>query len=53
MVTTLLTLAKLATPGLFQIKILQSEDYDVIIHGYDVTNKFLSSDSNYIVDVVM
>ena len=45
--------AKLATPGLLKIKIFQNKGYDVIIPDYDVTNKILSRDSNYIVDVVM
>ena len=34
--------AKLATPGFLKIKIFQSKGYDVIILGYDVTNKILS-----------
>ena len=38
--------AKLATPGLLKIEIFKNK-------GYDVTNKVLSRDSNYIVDVVM
>ena len=45
--------AKLATPGLLKITIFQNKVYDVIILDYDVTNKILSRDSNYIVDVVM
>ena len=40
--------AKLATPDLLKIKIFQNIDYDVIDFGYDVTNKILSDDSNYI-----
>ena len=39
--------AKLATPDLLKIKIFQYKGYDVIIFGYDVTNKILSDDSNY------
>ena len=40
-------LAKLATPGLLEIKIFHSNNgYDVIVLGYDVTNKLLSHDSN-------
>ena len=42
---------KLATPDL--LKIFQNKDYDVIIPDYDIINKIFSSDSNYIVDVVM
>ena len=45
--------AKLATPGLLKIKIFQNKCYEVIILDYDVTNKILSFNSNYIVDVVM
>ena len=43
-------LAKLLTPGLL---LLRNEGYDVIILEYDVTNKTLSSDLIYIVDLVM
>ena len=45
--------AKLATPGLLKIKMFQNKGYDVIIPDYDVTNKILSCNSNYIVDMVM
>ena len=45
--------AKLATPGLLKIKIFRNKAYDVIILHYDVTNKILLRDSNYIVDMVM
>ena len=45
--------AKLATPGLLKIKIFQNKCYEVIILDYDVTNKILSFNSNYIADVVM
>ena len=45
--------AKLATPDLLKIKTIQSKSYDVIILDYDLTNKILSLDLNYIVDVVM
>ena len=53
MVTILMMSAKLTTPGLLKIKIFQNKGYDVIIPDYDVNNKVLSSDSNYIVDVAM
>ena len=53
MVTILMMSAKLATPGLADIKIFQNKGYGVIIPDYDVTNKILSSNSYYIVDVVM
>ena len=45
--------AKMATPGLLKLKIFWNKDYDVIISIYGVTNKILSRDSNYIVDLVM
>ena len=45
--------AKLATPGFLKIKIFQNKGYDVIILDFDVTNKVLPCDSNYIVDAVM
>ena len=45
--------AKMATPRLLKIKIFWNKGYDVIIYVYDVTNKILSRDSNYIVDVVI
>ena len=44
--------AKMATPGLLKIKVIWNKLYDVIISGHDVTNKILSRDSNYIVNVV-
>ena len=45
--------AKLATPKLLKIKIFKNKGYDIIIVDCDITNKILSHDSNYIVDVVM
>ena len=45
--------AKLATPGIPEIKIFQNKGFDVTIPDYDVTNKTLSRHSNYIVDAVM
>ena len=53
MVTILMMSAKLATPVLLKIKIFQNKSYDVMIPGFDATNKILSLDSNYIVDLVM
>ena len=44
--------AKMATPDLRKIKVFWKKCYDVIIFVNDVTNKILSRDSNYIVDVV-
>ena len=52
MVTILMMSAKLATPGLLEIKIFQNKGYDVIISDYDVTNKILLRESNYIVNVL-
>ena len=47
--------AKLTTLGFLKIKVFWNEGYNVIISACacDVTNKILSRDSNYIVDVVM
>ena len=45
--------AKMATPGLLKITVFWNKVYDVIIYVHDVTSKFLSRDSNYIVHVVM
>ena len=53
MVTILMISVKLATPGLLKINIFQNKGYDVTIPDYDVTNKILLRESNYIVDVVM
>ena len=53
MATNLMMSAKMATPGLLKIKVFWNKGYDVIIYVHDVTNKFLSRDSNYIVDVAM
>ena len=53
MVTILMLSANLATPGLPKIKIFRNKGHDVRIPDYDVTNKILLRDSNYIVDVVM
>ena len=53
MVTILMMSAKLATPSLLKIKIFRNEVYDVIITDYDVSNKVLSRDLDYIVDMLM
>ena len=45
--------SKLASHGLLKIKILKNKDYNVLIVDYEVSNKALPCDSNYIVDVVM
>ena len=46
MVTVLMMSLKMATPGLLKINVFWNIDYDV-------TEKCLSRDSNYVVDVVM
>ena len=45
--------SKLATLGLLKRKVFWNKGYEVITSVYDVTNKVLSRESNYIVDVVM
>ena len=45
--------AKLATPGLLKIKLFKNKGCDVVIVDFDVINKTLSRNSNYIVDEVM
>ena len=42
----------MATPGPSKIKVFWKKGYNVIIVVNDVTNKILSRDSSYIVDVV-
>ena len=44
---------KLATLGLLKIKVFRKKDYDIMISVHDVANKILSSDSNYVIDVVI
>ena len=53
MVTILMMSAKLASTGLLKVKIFQNKGYDIIIPHCDATNKILSRDSNYIVEVFM
>ena len=53
MVTILIISAKMATLGVLKIKVFLNKGYDVINFVYDVTNKNLSRDSNYLVNVVM
>ena len=45
--------AKMATPRLLKLTGLLYKGYDVMISVNDVTNKVLSRNSNYIVDVFM
>ena len=53
MVTVLMSSAKIATLVLDKIKVFWNRDHDVIFSVYNVTSKILSSDSNYIANVVM
>ena len=53
MVKTLMMSAKMTMPGLLKIKVFWNKGYYVIYYVYDVTNKILSHESNYIVDGVM
>ena len=43
----------MATSGLLKITKFWNKGYDVIVSVEDVTNKILSRDSNYIVDLFM
>ena len=45
--------SQMATPSLLKIMVVWNKGYDVINSVDDVTNKILSRDSNYIVDVFM
>ena len=45
--------AKMATPGLLKTTAFWNKSYDVIIPAHDISNKILSLESNYIVDMVM
>ena len=53
MVTFLMMWAKMATLGLLKIRVVWNKDYDIIVSIHDVTNKVLSYDSKYVIDVVM
>ena len=53
MVTILMMSAKMATPSLPKIRVFCKKGYEVIISVHDVTNKFLSRDLNYAINVVM
>ena len=48
-----MTSAKMATLGLLKIEVFRNKGCDVIISVYDIINKNLSRDSNFIVDLVM
>ena len=53
MVKILMMSAKMATPALLEITVFLNKGYYFIYSVCDVTNKILSHDSNYIMDVVM
>ena len=55
MVAILMMSAKMVTLGLLKIKVCRVKVYEIkfIVSVNDVTNKILSRDSNYIVDVTM
>ena len=53
MVTILMMSTKMAALGLLKLTVFGNKVYDVIISLHEDTNKILSRDSNYIVDVVM
>ena len=53
MVAILMMSAKKTILGLFKLKVLWNEGYDVMVSVHDVANKILFLDSIYIVDVVM
>ena len=53
MVKILMMPAKMATSGLLKIKVIWNTVYYIIYSVCDVTNKILSHDSNYILDVFM
>ena len=49
----MVTILMMSTPDFLKTKIFRSKGYDVIISDYEIINKILSRDSNYIVDVIM
>ena len=53
LVIILIMSTKMATPGLLKTTVIWKKSYDVTVPVDDVTNKILSRDSNYIVDVLM
>ena len=52
LVAVLMISAKLATLGLLKKQVFRNKGSDTIVYIYDVNNKILLRDSNYIVDVV-
>ena len=53
MFAILMISAKLATLSLLETKVFSNKGYDFITSVHEVTNKIISSASNYILDVVM
>ena len=53
MVKILMMLTKMPTLALLKIKVYSNKGYYVIYCVYNFTNRILSHDSNYIMDVVM
>ena len=53
MVKILKMSAKLATPDLLKIKVFRKNGYGVIISFNDLSNKILSCDSDYNINLVM
>ena len=53
MVKILMMPAKMATSGFLKIKVIWNTVYYIIYSVCDVTNKILSHDTNYILDVFM
>ena len=45
--------AKFATTEPLKLNMFRNKCYDVVIRDYDVINRILSRESNYIVDEVM
>ena len=53
LVKILMMSAKMVTPGFLKIIVFWNKGYDIMIPVDDITNKILSHDSNYIVDLFM
>ena len=53
MIAVLMISAKLITVDLLRIKVFWNKGYGIIIFVHEVTNKILSRDSKYTVDVVI
>ena len=51
MVTILMISATVATLGFLKIKIIWNNGYDVMVSVYDATDKILTRDSNYFVNL--